>query len=243
MKPGFVPNQHGAWAMLVIPFLFGMVAAGPALLHVPLFLGWLLAYLFSFPFLQWIRTKRTKVYAKPMLLYGGLLLPVAALLAVAEPGLARFAPLFVPLLLVNIHYARRNRERALLNDLAAVVQFSLMVFVAFQAGGGGDFRLAAELFALSVLYFAGTAFYVKTMIRERHNVKYYRLSVGYHAALLAVGAAGFHPALAAPLAILLARAALLPRMSLTVKQIGMLEIALAVLFACSVLAIYPGAMP
>jgi hypothetical protein len=238
MKVRYVPNQHGAWAMLIIPFLFGMFASKPVWLHLLLFLGWLLAYLFSYAFLQWIRTGKTALYKKTMLLYGGLLVPDAVALAVLDPALARMAPLFIPMFLVNCYYARRNRERSLINDLAAVVQFSLMVFVAYEAGGGSDWNLAFELFAFSVLYFTGTVFYVKTMIREKHNVNYYRISVGYHLALLAAAAVWFPPALLAPLAVLLVRAVWSPRSKLKVKQTGMLEIAYSVLIAVSVLAVY-----
>jgi hypothetical protein len=238
MKKGYIPNQHGAWAMLVIPFLFGMFAAKPVWLHAPLFLGWLLAYLFSYAFLQRLRTKKKTIYGKPMLIYGSLLVPIGLLLIVFDPALGRLAPAFIPMLLVNGYYARRNRERAFWNDLAAVVQFSLIVFVAYQVGGGSDWKLAAELFAFSVLYFTGTIFYVKTMIREKHNAKFYAYSVGYHLALLIAGALWFPPALLVPLAVLLVRAVWSPRTKLTVKQSGMLEIAYSVLIACSVLVVY-----
>lgn len=236
-KSGYIPNQHGAWAMLVMPFLFGMFASKPVWLHAPLFLGWLLVYLFSYPFLQWLRTKKKRTYIGPMRLYGGLLIPTGVLLIVLEPALARWIPLFIPLFLVNAYFAIRNRERALINDLAAVVQFSLIVFVAYQAGGGTDWTPAVERFALSVLYFTGTVFYVKTMIREKHNRKYYAYSVGYHLAFLIAAALWFPSWLLPPLAVLLVRAVWSPRAKMSVKQIGMLEFAYSALFACTVLFI------
>lgn len=48
----YIPNQHGAWAMLVLPFLFGVAASQGQPIHIPLFACWLLIYLFSFPLLQ-----------------------------------------------------------------------------------------------------------------------------------------------------------------------------------------------
>lgn len=36
-----IPKQHGAWAMLLIPFCLGTVKGGAVLWHIPLFLGWL----------------------------------------------------------------------------------------------------------------------------------------------------------------------------------------------------------
>jgi len=165
-------------------------------------------------------------------------LPAAAVILVLEPALGRWAPLFIPIFLVNCYYARRNRERSLVNDLAAVLQFSLIVFVAYQAGGGDHWELAAELYAVSVLYFTGTVFFVKTMIREKRNVKYYRFSVGYHLVLLAAAAFWFSPALLVPFLILLARAVWSPLSRLTVKQTGILEYAFSILIAGSVLAVY-----
>mgnify|MGYP001176810293 CR=1 FL=1 len=233
MKQGYLPRQHGAWAMLIIPFLFGMFAAGPAPVHALLFAGWLLAYLFSYAGLQWIRTRKER-FRKPACLYGGLLAPIGAALMVWRPALAIYALPYLPLLAVNAYYARRNRERAFVNDLIAVVQFSLMTFVAYTAGGGDDWRVPAELFALSVAYFTGTIFYVKTMIREKHSIHYYRASVGYHLVLLAAGAV-WSPVLAVPFAVLLVRAVWSPRAKLTVKQTGILEIVYSVLFAGTVL--------
>jgi hypothetical protein len=35
-KKWIVPKQHGAWAMLIVPFLLGAYAGGFTWLHVPL---------------------------------------------------------------------------------------------------------------------------------------------------------------------------------------------------------------
>lgn len=224
-RPVPIPNQHGAWSMLVVPFVFGMAAAGPHLVHAPLFAAWLAAYLFSYAFLQWIRTRNTDMYGRPAIICGIALACFGGATAVAAPRLLLYAPLFLPMLLVNMYYASRNRERALMNDFAAVIQFSLIVFVAYAAGGGTDPGLAAELFALSVLYYAGTVFYVKTIIRERRNRRFYLLSAGYHLAVLAVSAALFPPLMLAPFAVLLVRAVWTPQADLSIKQVGMLEFA------------------
>lgn len=198
-------------------------------LHALLFAVWTLAYLFAYAFLGWIRTRNKRIFRKPVLVYGALLMPAGAALLALNPDLFRMAPMFVPMLLVNIRYAKRNRERSLINDLAAIIQFSLMVFVAYQTGGGGNWFLAAQLFLFSVLYFLGTAVYVKTIIREKHNPKYYWFSIGYHAALLAAAAFFYPLLLSVPLVVLLVRTIWSPRVKLTVKQFGMLEIAYSVI--------------
>lgn len=238
MKKGYLPKQHGAWAMLLIPFLSGMFAGQPKWTHALLFAGWLLVYLFSFPMLQLIRTKKKQIYAKPVQFYAALLAPVAAGLLISEPGLVAWIPLFIPLFLVNCWFARRNRERAFLNDLAAVIQFCFMVFVAYDIGGGNDWLLATELFGLNVLYFTGTIFFVKTIIREKNNPRFYQLSIGYHVLLMVISAALFPLAVLIPFAVLLIRAVFTPRTNITVKRCGILEIVYSALVFSTILFLY-----
>jgi len=229
MRNVYIPKQHGAWAMLILPLLFGVIASAPAWQHALLFLAWLLSYLFAYAALQWIRTKRKATWLGPLKLYGGLLLPVGAALLVLEPELLPLLPLAVPFILINLYFAKQNRERAFLNDLAAVILFSLMTFAAFRVGDGTDASLALELFALSVLYFTGTIFYVKTMIREKHHKAFYWYSVLYHAAFLAVVTLLYPPELLPAAAVLLVRAAVMPHLHPSVKTTGVLEIAWSVL--------------
>ncbi|MGG6313040.1 YwiC-like family protein [Paenibacillus macerans] len=225
----FIPNQHGAWAMLVVPFLFGMLASTPGGIHVLLFACWLLIYLLMFPLLQWIRTGKAARFRPPVLLYGALLIPAAIGLVWVRPGVVVMALMFLPLFAVNAYYAKQKRERALLNDIAAIVQFSLMVFLSFELGGGTDYRLAAELFLISTGYFIGTVFYVKTIIRERNNKRFYFYSVFYHLAMALLALWLLPPALLLAALVLLARAAWFPRTKITAKQSGMLEIVYSVI--------------
>lgn len=94
-----------------------------------------------------------------------------------------------------------------------------------------------ELFVLAVLYFTGTAFYVKTVIRERNNIRFYYGSVLYH---LLFTAAGLYlsPSLLVPLLVLLLRAAILPRTGITAKRTGIIEIGFSVMLYVSVLMLY-----
>lgn len=220
----YIPNQHGAWAMLVLPFLFGLAASQGKWPHIPLFLTWLLLYLFSFPLLQWAKTRRGDRYRKPVMLYAALLLPFAIYMLIAVPQLIWFTLPLIPLFFVNLYYARTKNERALLNDIAAIATFSLMVFPVFYIGEGEDWRTAVVLFAVSMIYFTGTALYVKTIIREKKNPKYYYASIAYHLCFIVFGL-WFLPLPAAPvLAALLLRAIVVPKMGVTPKVTGMIEI-------------------
>lgn len=94
-----------------------------------------------------------------------------------------------------------------------------------------------ELFVLAVLYFTGTAFYVKTVIRERNNIRFYYGSVLYHLLFAAAGLYLF-PSLLVPLLVLLLRAAILPRTGITAKRTGIIEIGFSVMLYVSVLMLY-----
>ncbi|MDO3412332.1 YwiC-like family protein [Saccharibacillus sp. CPCC 101409] len=235
----YLPNQHGAWAMLLLPFLTGLSAAGGSIDHIPLFLCWLLMYLFSFPLLQWIKTGKKERYFKPAALYGALLVPLAAVVIAAEPRLIGYGALLLILFAIPVYYAKMKNERALLNDIAAIVLFCSFIYpvVYVSAGSEADWGRTTLLFILLGLYFVGTALYVKTIIREKKNPRYYRLSLAYHTLLLPF-AAWLSVPLLVPFAILLLRAAVLPKRNLKVKQTGMAEVGFALMLYVSVVLAY-----
>ncbi|MBT2289330.1 YwiC-like family protein [Paenibacillus albidus] len=220
----YIPNQHGAWAMLILPFLFGVAASGGHYLHIPLFVCWLLIYLFSFPLLQWVKTRRSDRYGKPVLVYGALLVPFILYMIISVPNLFWFALPLIPLFAVNVYFAKTKNERALLNDISAILAFCLMVYPVFYVGEGESWEMATNLFVLSVLYFIGTALYVKTIIRERKNPYYYYASVIYHIIMVVLGLLFWPAVAAAPLVVLLLRAIILPKTGVTAKQTGISEI-------------------
>jgi hypothetical protein len=221
----FVPPQHGAWAMLLLPYLAGLLVSGFGWPAVPLLGAWIAGYLLSYYLLQAIKTRRLGRFRPQITLYAPVTVALAAPVVVARPALLWFAPAYAVLLAVNAWFAWRRRERALLNDLASVVQSCLMVpVVAVVAGTPPRW----QPFAVVLLYFTGTVLFVKTMIRERGSVAYRRASVGYHLAALA--AAALISAWAAVVfAGLLARAWLLPGRPLTPRQVGFVEIGASVL--------------
>lgn len=233
----YIPNQHGAWAMLVLPFLLGVAASRGQAIHIPLFICWLLIYLFSFPLLQGVKTRKFKRYAGPLKVYGILLIPFIIYLVIAEPVLLWFVLPLVPLFAVNLYYAKTKNERALINDIAAILAFCLIIYPVFYIGQGESWRTATELFLLAALYFTGTALYVKTVIREKNNIRFYYVSVLYHLLVAAAGLFLFPP-LFIPLLILAARAAILPRTGITAKRTGMIEIGFSIMLYVSVLVLY-----
>lgn len=223
----FTPPQHGAWAMLMVPWLAGVLTAGFRWPHLPLLGAWLAGYLLSYYALQALKTGRPSRFAPQLLLYGPITAALGGLVVAVRPQVLVYAPAYAILLAVNGHHARQRRERALANGLASVVQSCLMVPVAATVAGVGVGRVVPAFLAV-LLYFVGTVFYVKTMIRERGSVAHHRASVVYHVFALVVAAALSIP-LAVLFAALLARAAVLPHRQLTPKQVGIIEVVGSVL--------------
>lgn len=230
----FVPPQHGAWAMLLLPYLIGVLIAGFRWPHLPLLGAWLAGYLFSYYALQAIKSRRPGRFRQQLLLYLPSVALLGGIVVLVRPTVLAYAPVYALLLALNGVYAWRRQERAVVNDLVSVVQSCLMVFVVATVAGVPVGRMAVP-FAALLLYFVGTVWYVKTMIRERGSVSFYRASIGYHVAAVAAAAA-----LSLPLAVLFAafavRAVLLPRRDLAPKQVGLIEIAACVLLAVGILA-------
>ncbi|HEX6338599.1 MAG TPA: YwiC-like family protein [Jiangellaceae bacterium] len=240
MTNKFVPPQHGAWAMLTVPYFAGLLVAGWSWVAAPLGIAWLAGYLLSYYVFLAIKTGRPGRWRAQLVVYSALAVPLVSVVVWARPSVLWYATAFAALSAVNAWYARRRRERALLNDLASVVQSCLMVLVVTTVAQA-PLADSAGAFAVCLAYFAGTTFYVKTMIRERSNVTYRRWSIGYHAAALAVVAVAT-TAMAGWLGLVwvavfgwfLVRAWLLPGRGLPPKQVGFIEIGNCVLLLAAI---------
>jgi hypothetical protein len=209
--------------MLLLPYVAGVIVAGFRWPDLPLLVTWLAGYLTSYFVLQAVKTRRLQRFRAPLTWYAPTTAVFGLVTVVACPRVLWWAPAYAALFAVNVRFAIRRDERAFLNDLASVAQSCLMVFVVATVATTPLHKVAVP-FTLALLYFTGTVLYVKTMIRERHSVPYRQASIAYHAAaLIAAASLGALPAIV--FTLLLARAAILPRHSLTPKQIGLIEIA------------------
>ncbi|GHD92010.1 YwiC-like family protein [Streptomyces naganishii] len=232
----WLPNQHGAWAMLVVPFLAGTFLAGPTPWHVPLLFAWLLCYLAVFHVQQWLRLRRNSRnpraaarHVRPAAVFTTALVPLGAALALHAPWLLAAAACGSPFLAVNCWYAWRNRERALVNGLVALVPACGMLPVALLLGGGG-LEDAWRPALACLLYFAGTILYVKTLIRERGSTAYRWASGGYHAVAVAVAGALMGPWITGFLAVCLGRALAVPALGrVRATRVGIAEAVLSLL--------------
>jgi hypothetical protein len=231
----YVPPQHGAWAMLAVPYLAGLIAAGYRWPDLLLAGAWLSGYLLSYFVFQAVKSRRPARYRSQLLLYAGVAAPLTALVAVARPAVLWYAPAYAALFAINAWYAARRRERDLVNDLVAVLQSCLIVPVVAAIAGRPPGSVL-PVFVLCLAYFAGTVFYVKTMIRQRGNRTYHRWSAGYHLVALAV-AVWVSPWAAALFAWLLARAIFLPSRGWSPRRVGLVEMANCLLLLACIAAL------
>lgn len=243
--PGWVPNQHGAWAMLASPLLVGVIASGPAWVHLPLTAFWFAGYFAFFATSLWLKAGRRAKWFPPVRAYGLLSAALGAVVAMMEPSLLRWTPLFVLPLGVGLYAAAHRHDRALVSGLATTAGSAFMTVVAYDAGPGSDLSRAWQLALVQFLYFAGTVFYVKTVIRERDNPTYRWLSGGFHALALVVVAAMLVAAdhdgpgwpLVAVFAVLLVRAVVVPAYRPSPKQVGIAEVVATVVVATTSLLV------
>jgi hypothetical protein len=229
--------------MLASPLLVGVLAGGPAWVHLPLTAFWFAGYFAFFATSLWLKAHRRPKFFPPVRAYAALTAALGLVVLVMQPSLARWAPLFVVPLGVGLYAAAQRQDRALVSGLATTAGSALMTVVAYDAGTGTDLARAWELALVQFLYFAGTVFYVKTVIRERDNVSFRWLSAGFHVLALVVVAVVFglveNDSLAWPLLLvfagLLARAILVPPYRPTPRQVGIGEIVATALVAVSAL--------
>ncbi|MBC9874734.1 YwiC-like family protein [Macrococcoides bohemicum] len=91
-----------------------------------------------------------------------------------------FFAAMLPFGAINLYFASKRNERHLLNDFSAITIFSIAGLLSYFIGEAQFDKKMVYIFLISFLYFVGTTFYVKTMIREKKNIKYKYVSYIYH---------------------------------------------------------------
>lgn len=220
--------------MLLAPFVVGVLLSEPTWVHVPVLVAALAGYSLVYFTLVALKARRAGRYRSQIALYSAIALPAAAVSLVACPGLAVLTPQVAVLLGVNAWFAWRRNERSILNDLAATALACLMAPVAAIAGGA-DAGAAWPAAGVLLLYFGGTAFYVKTMIRERGSAPWLRASITVHAFAAVIAWLVAWP-LGVAFTWLAVRAAWFPRFGLRPRTVGLVEIAHSVALVALVVA-------
>lgn len=226
----FLPKQHGAWAMLIIPFWLGVIATQFLWQHIPFFIGWLLLYLATYPMLLLFKGKNIPFYRKWTLIY---MVPALLLLLIplwTRPSIILFGLAMIPFFLINVYFSSKKNDRALLNDFSAIFVFGIAGLASGYLPDGHFHSETILVFITSTLFFIGSTFYVKTMIREKKNIVYKWISWSYHVIIPAIYFLIGNWIVAISYIPSLARAVYFYGKPYTMKQVGILEIVNAFIF-------------
>lgn len=239
--------------MTVVPPLLGGIIGGFRPIHLLLLAFWLVAFCAYCSLSLWFKAakRRRGQFTKPVLVYCCVAVLLGAALAALAPAILLWAPLFLIGIAISVACLFTHNERGLLNDIVTIVVSSLTVPLAVgmsQGAGwsrltqswlppGADDATAWFVFAVVAIYFVGTVFYVKTMIRERGKRGWLAASVIYHlVALVLAGIFAGWP-IAAVALIAAVRSYAVPKLlpHWRPKQVGMSEAVLTVLLVAAVL--------
>lgn len=226
----FMPKQHGAWAMLIIPFWLGAAASELIWQHVPFFIGWVLLYLATYPLLLIFKKKKIPFYRKWVLIY---MIPALVFLMVplfTTPSIVYFGFSMIPFFILNAYFSAKNMDRALMNDLSAIIVFSIAGLASSYLPEASINQEAVLVFAASILFFTGSTFYVKTMIREKKNANFKWISWTYHLLVPILWLAAGEAVVALAAVPSLIRAVVLYGKPVSIIKVGIYEIVNAALF-------------
>jgi YwiC-like protein len=219
-----LPKQHGAWAMLIIPFWLGVMASEFMWSHIAFFIGWLFLYLATYPMLLLFKKKKVEYYRKWTVIY---LVPSILLLMiplVIQPSIIIFGLIMIPFFIINAYFSSKNRERAFVNDISAICVFAIAGLASSYLPKGELTSISFIVFIASIFFFTGCTFFVKTMIREKKNQKFKWLSWIFHMAIPLVFALLGEWLLAIAFIPSLIRAIIFYGKGMTMKKLGILEI-------------------
>lgn len=182
-----LPKEHGAWAMLIVPFVIGVAAYGSNWLHIPLFLGWFFLYLSSYPLLMLFRNpNQNNKFVKWLAVYSSMGVAFLLIPLYFHRQLLALGLLMLPLLGANLYFAKVKREREFINNLSAIAALCLGSVASIYVAAGAWTEEAFWVWLYCVLFFGGSVFFVKTKIRERNNTGFLYYSWLYHSLLVLV---------------------------------------------------------
>lgn len=219
--------------MLAVPLLMGVAASRPDPWQVVLAVAAVAGYLASATAQAWLRARRRPSFVPSLLAYGIVAGLAGLALVVRHPALLASALVLVPATLLVLRGARPGTPRDLVNSFAQTAIALVLLPAAAYVSGDFDVQVVARSLLVAGGYLAGSVLMVRSVLRERGNPVYLRISIGYHAAMVAVFAATAGWVYALYGAGLLARAIALPIMerrragtsrALRPIQVGVVEI-------------------
>ena len=242
----WLPRQHGAWAMLAVPLLLGVAASRADAWQLVLAAAALTGYLASVSVQTWRRSRRSRSYLPPAVVYSVAFVPLAGGLVIGHPVLLATVVVLLPAAALATMSARPGARRDLSDSIAQVVQALALVPASAVVADAFDERAVAIATGVAAFYLVGTVLVVRSVIRERGHRAFAAASTGFHVAGVIAAVVLLSPVWAVLAALMAARAALLPlvqrrlagtRHPLRPVHVGLLELAVAVVLVATAFAI------
>jgi hypothetical protein len=196
--------------MLLLPVLLGVAASTPSPWQLAVAAAALAAYLASATAQTWSRSRRPPEYLRPIAVYGAVTAVLASILLVAFPALALAGVVVIPSGFVVFRGAQPGTRRDLANSLLQVAQSLVLVPATAWVSGEWDVARVVALTCVAAGYGLGTVLVVRSVLRERGNEAFARLSAGFHVSLVIAAALWLPLPYAVVATGLTARAVVLP---------------------------------
>lgn len=208
----WIPAQHGAYPMLVIPFWTGVFLSSFSYMHPVLFGFWVLSFFAFHATGTWLKSGRKERYFPPVKYYFLTTGILGIVILFFIPPLLSWGIFFLPLVGVGLWQAWLKKDTSVLARSVAVFAAGAMLLVSYDVGVNfyhpfqfwsdlsygvsetavvvSPFRvLSGWAWALMVTwclvaYYWSTVFYVKALVRERKSKIFYRVQVGFHVVML-----------------------------------------------------------
>src|SRR5262245_22396947 len=246
-----LPKEHGAWAMLYVPFVLGVTVAGRVNWQVLLLLLSVTAGFIARESLLVYWRARTRGRAaseagRTLLLYLALAAAFGSPLVFAF-NLFWLIPLGLvgaALLLINGKQATRMEERSTTGEIMAIGGLTMTAPAAYYAASGRWDVTAFWLWLLSALYMASSVFYIKLRVyrlnprKQAEQRQALRSCAVYHSfltvallGLISVGGLSLFAFIAfAPALVRTIWGMFKPQTKVNLARAGILEIAYSLVF-------------
>ncbi|WP_420100376.1 YwiC-like family protein [Corynebacterium sp.] len=176
MNP-WVPNQHGAWPMVVVPPLIGLFwclkiwdavnptdrgdgvhgTAGMVLTFLAVTVAWAVGYLAFFAGGILIRARNATMRGRavaPTVVYGAVAGLAAALALILQPHLLWWAFVFLPLIAIAVYETWRGTPRSLASGVATTAASAFIIPVSATIGLGATLPVTGGVTWTSNLFTA-----------------------------------------------------------------------------------------
>lgn len=192
-----LPREHGAWAMLYVPFAVAALVAWTWSVRLLLLLvSVTFVFIARESLLAWWRSRnrgREDFQARRFMIGYLLLAALFGMPIVAGYKLYWLVPIAVAtaaLLVINAQQAVRREDRTISGEIMAIAGLTLTAPAAYYVSLGAFDRTALWLWALCAFYFASSIFYIKLRVhtlnarKEGARRQAWRRCALYHSILL-----------------------------------------------------------